>query len=71
MSQSFEFYDSRAREAAAEAAAAKLDNVRQRALRSEATWRGLADKAKSMADRRAVIQQEKADARAEEMNFPE
>ena len=43
MSQTFEFYDTRAREAAAEADAATLDNVRDRNLRAEQTWRGLAE----------------------------
>ncbi|GAA4043173.1 hypothetical protein [Parerythrobacter jejuensis] len=57
MSQTFEFYDARAKEAAAEAGKAKLDNVRERALRSEATWRSLADQARRVADERA-----KADA---------
>ena len=45
MSQSFEFYDARAREAAREAQEANLDNVRERNLRAEKTWRGLAHQA--------------------------
>ena len=57
MSQTFEFYDARAKEAAAEAKKAKLQNVRERALRAEATWRGLAEQAQRVATERA-----KADA---------
>ncbi|WP_394270395.1 hypothetical protein [Qipengyuania sp.] len=45
MSQTFEFYDARAREAAQEAQDAVLDNVRDRNLRAEKTWRSLADQA--------------------------
>lgn len=52
LSQTFEFYDARANEAAAEAASATLDNVRERNLRAEKTWRALADQAqKVLADR--------------------
>lgn len=45
MNQTFAFYDARARESASEAAVAKLDMVRERCLRSEKTWRTLADQA--------------------------
>ena len=68
MSQTFEFYSARADEAAADAAAATLDNVRDRALRAEKTWRGLADQAQSVAERRRKIEREKAAAREEEIN---
>lgn len=57
MTQTFEFYDARANEAAAEAAVAVLDNVRERALRSEKTWRALAEQA-----RRVVIDRAKSEA---------
>lgn len=57
MNLTFEFYETRANESAAEAAVAALDNVRDRALRSEKTWRELAEGA-----RRAVIEREKAEA---------
>ena len=61
MSQTFEFYDARAREAAAEADAATLDNVRERNLRAEKTWRTLADQA-----RKVLVDRERAEiARAE------
>lgn len=48
MSQTYQFYSQRAEEAAADAAAATLDNVRERALRSEKTWRGLAEQARKV-----------------------
>ena len=48
MSQNYEFYNTRANEAAAEAAAATLEKVRERALRSEMAWREMADRAKQM-----------------------
>ncbi|ANK12847.1 hypothetical protein [Erythrobacter neustonensis] len=61
MAQTYEFYCERADEAAALAAKATLDNVRDRELRSEKTWRGLAEQA-----RKTVAEREKADiARAE------
>ena len=56
MAQNFDFYDERAREAAREANAATLDNVRDRALRSEKAWR-------VMADRALTIEQDRIDAR--------
>jgi outer membrane translocation and assembly module TamA len=48
MTLSYEFIIARADEAATEAHEALLDNVRQRALRSEAAWRGMADLAFKM-----------------------
>ena len=61
MNQTFAFYDARAKESATEAAAAQLDMVRERCLRSEKTWRTLADQAL-----RVQAEREKADvARAE------
>jgi hypothetical protein len=62
MSQTFEFFDARANEAAVDAQEAQLDRVRERALRSEAAWR-------QMAIRAQVIEQERAkaaEARAEQ-----
>ncbi|QZD94507.1 hypothetical protein [Qipengyuania gelatinilytica] len=64
MSQSYEFYCSRADEAAADAEAATLANVRERALRSEATWRGLAEQARAVAEQRQKIEEKKAEERA-------
>ena len=44
MSQTFDFYDTRARAAQIAADEAVLDNVRDRELRSAAAWRGMADR---------------------------
>ena len=66
MSQTFEFYDARAREAAAEADAATLDNVRDRNLRAEKTWRGLANQARRVLSDRAKAEEERAERRAAE-----
>jgi hypothetical protein len=66
MSQTFEFYDARAREAAAEANAATLDNVRERNLRAEKTWRGLAEQARKTLAERAKADHERAERRAAE-----
>lgn len=49
MNHSYEFYATRADEARKEAAEAQLDNVRDRALRAEATWLGLAKHARKIA----------------------
>ena len=66
MSQTFDFYDARARESAAEADAATLENVRERALRSEKTWRSLADKAQKTEQDRAKAEIERAERRERE-----
>ncbi|MGI8944189.1 MAG: hypothetical protein ACR2FJ_08190 [Qipengyuania sp.] len=63
MSQTYDFYYARAQESAAEAKAATLANVRERALRSEATWRGLANQARAVAKQREKIEREKAEQR--------
>ncbi|MCP9221318.1 hypothetical protein MKP08_00950 [Erythrobacter sp. LQ02-29] len=60
MSMNYEYCRARADEAATEAKAAELDNVRQRALRSEKTWRGLAEQARSVAENRERVEREKA-----------
>ena len=53
MSQTFEFYDARAIEAADQAKDANLQNVKERFLHAEKTWRRLADQARRvMADRK-------------------
>lgn len=49
MTLTYEFLMTRAAESAAEAEGAMLDNVKQRALRSEAAWRGMADRALKIA----------------------
>ncbi|AKQ42751.1 hypothetical protein CP97_12940 [Aurantiacibacter atlanticus] len=69
MSQSFAFYDQRASDAADAAQAATLDNVRERNLRAEKTWRALADQAKKVeGDRKkaAAVRQERLDREAAE-----
>ncbi len=70
MSQNFEFYDARAKEAASEAEKATLDNVRERALRSETAWREMADRAKQMEREREIARVERearqADAAAQD-----
>ena len=65
MSQTPEFYEARVAEAQAEADAAKLDNVRDRALRSRAVWQDLADRARGVTDQRRRIADRKAHERAE------
>ena len=65
MSQNYEFYNTRANEAAAEAEAATLDNVRERALRSETAWREMADRAKQMEQEREVARVEREKRQAE------
>ena len=65
MSQNYEFYNTRAKEAAAEAEAATLDNVRERALRSETAWREMADRAKQMEQEREVARVEREKRQAE------
>ena len=69
MSQNYEFYNTRAKEAAAEAEAATLDNVRERAQRSETAWREMADRAKQMEQEREVarVEREKRQAEAAEL----
>jgi len=66
MAQTFEFYDARANEAAAEATRATLDNVRERCLRAEKTWRGLAQQAERVASNREKADRERAARREEE-----
>lgn len=53
MAQTIEFYEDRAEEAAEEARNATLMNVRDRALRSEAAWRTMANRARVIAEGKA------------------
>ena len=71
MSQTFEFYDARANEAAAEADAATLDNVRDRNLRAAKTWRALADHARKVMIDRVKAEGVRAARRAEEAEAAE
>lgn len=66
MAQTYEFYCERADEAAALAEKATLDNVRERELRSEKTWRGLAEQARKTAEERVKADQVRAERRAAE-----
>ncbi|MFU7527656.1 hypothetical protein [Qipengyuania sp. ASV99] len=66
MAQTFDFYRERADAAAAAAEKATLDNVRMRELRSEKTWRALADQARRVAEDRAKADAERAERRAAE-----
>lgn len=66
MAQTYEFYAERADAAAAAAEKATLDNVRERELRSEKTWRALADQARKVAHDRATADAEREARRAAE-----
>jgi len=72
MSQTFEFYDARAREAADNASKATLQNVKERNLRAERTWRELANQAKRVMLDRAKAERERAARREAEnsLNIP-
>ncbi|MCB5425856.1 hypothetical protein H0274_11340 [Altererythrobacter sp. CC-YST694] len=59
MALTYEFFLARAQDAANEANLAVLENVRERALRSEAAWRGMADKALKAANGREAALREK------------
>jgi hypothetical protein len=66
MAQTYDFYCERADEAAALAAKATLDNVRERELRSEKTWRGLAEHARKTIEEREKAERVRAERRAAE-----
>ena len=66
MSQTYEVYAERAREAADEAASATLDNVRERNLRAEKTWAALAAQAHRVKADRVRAEETKAAIRAAE-----
>lgn len=66
MAQSYEFYIERAEAAKEAAARAELENVRDRELRAEKTWRGLAEQArKTAADRKKADAERVAKREAE------
>jgi len=67
MSQTFEFYDQRAKAALAEADQAVLDNVRDRELRSAKAWREMADRALMIEAERAKAEEIRAERRANEL----
>jgi hypothetical protein len=66
MSQTYEFFDARAKAAEAEAARAMLDNVRDRELRSAKAWREMADRALLIEEERAKAEVYRAERRAAE-----
>ena len=66
MSQTYDFYCARADEAAAEAGASKLVNVRERALRSEAAWRAMAARVLRTEATRAAAEQARQERREAE-----
>lgn len=70
MNQSPEFYSLRITEAQAEADTASLDNVRQRALRSLASWTMLGDQARKLAERRVRLQLQRDIADAAALDSP-
>lgn len=67
MADSYEFYCERADAAAAEAERATLDNVREREIRAEKTWRGLAEQARRVKLDREKSQREKVESRDREI----
>ena len=67
MSQTFEFYDERAKAAEAAAGAAALDNVREREMRSAKAWRGMADRQLMIDKERVKADAERAARRAAEL----
>ena len=66
MSQTFEFYDERAKAAEAAAEEAPLANVRERELRSAKAWRDMADRQRLIDRERAKADAERAARRAAE-----
>ena len=71
MSQTFEFYDQRAKAAEAEADLAVLDNVRERELRSAKAWREMANRALTIEAERIKADEIRAARRAAELEAAE
>ena len=67
MSQTFEFYDERAKAAEAEAERALLDNVRERELRSAKAWREMANRQLLIDAERVKSEEIRAKRRADEL----
>ena len=67
MSQTFNFYDERAREAQAAADRSDLVMVRERELRSAKAWRGMADRALLLDAERVKAEEVRAARRAAEL----
>jgi hypothetical protein len=66
VSQTFDFYDARARESEAAAKTADLVMVRERELRSAAVWRSLADQARKVEVSRIKAEEVRTERRAAE-----
>lgn len=64
MADTYETLTERADAAAAAAARATLENVRDRELRSEKVWRGLAEQTRARAEQREIQERESAERRA-------
>ena len=71
MSQTFEFYDERAKEAEAAAHQSPLVMVRERELRSARAWRGMADRQKIIDAERVKADDIRAARRAAELEAAE
>jgi len=71
MSQTFEFYDERARAAETEAERAVLDNVRERELRSAKAWREMADRQLLIDAERVKAEEIRAARRSAELEAAE
>jgi hypothetical protein len=67
MSQTYDFYDQRAKAAQAEADQAVLGNVRDRELRSAKAWREMANRALLIEAERAKAEIYRAERRAAEL----
>lgn len=68
MAESYEFYCERADAAAAAAENATLDNVREREIRAEKTWRGLAEQARRVKLDREKSQRENDERRDQQID---
>jgi hypothetical protein len=66
MTQTFDFYDQRARAAEAEADKSALANVRERELRSARAWREMADRQLKIDSERVKADAERSARRAAE-----
>ena len=66
MTQTFDFYDQRARSAEAEAEKAALANGRERELRSARAWREMADRQLKIDSERVKADAERSERRAAE-----
>ncbi len=66
MADTFKFYVERAEAAAAAARSTTLENVRERELRAEKTWRSLARKAQAVATQREQVEREKVERQTAE-----